>query len=400
MIIEFQVQGLLPFMKEVEREAIEKGRNVGKEKIRNLTNYLKAALHNAPKRSTRLPKTATKPNSAYRMNDIPNRIYFPYPDGGIYDSGMTVEEFMKSINGGFRAKGAGSFQKEKVQTRVRGTKPPGTYAYENQRPGEFFTKGTGKIPEQYRLENIRKRQQTFAEKQDRKNFKSTLKEARKIRELEREAEKALDASEKKRKRMKTKISDKVQRAVNAREKRRIERDRKLEEFEKKNRAYRIVIPKSRGGYTDKPIPKTLLRESTPSGSVPRTWSGGGLKKYFISRNWKVKKVGDIGAVLYVTPAPYGTPQPAEDDDFLHRLENGGTMLTSRFIIGYLVRFHSTDKTGKKHYSHQRISFQPLFNDSDILGADKISRKRKQATPHPFVKPTIDKVQKEIQDRNS
>lgn len=59
----------------------------------------------------------------------------------------TMEEFLK---GAYRAINAGSFKKEKVQTRVKGSFPPGTYAQKNEQPGTFFTKKTGKFSEEER----------------------------------------------------------------------------------------------------------------------------------------------------------------------------------------------------------------------------------------------------------
>ena len=396
MKLEFQVN-TEPFMKELRLEALSMGKRRAKTEIRKLANYLKRALHNAPSRAKRQSKTsaASRPNSHYREGqDL--RIFFPDPDGGIHDSGMTVSQFLQHIKGGYRATGAGSFLKEKVQTRARGGYPPGTYAERNQRPGEFFRKGTGRFSqkERERLAKIRERRRRLEADLKRRERKTASKELANLRKLEAETEDALFLGERKQRALQKRLATKRQAMIARRNQRNADRKRRLAAFDEKNRRYRIVIPSSRGGYTDKPRAKPLFRIGGTPGSVPKTWSGGGLREYFISRNWKVEQVSDLEVNLALRAQPKGTYNDPTDDAHLFELERGGSMKVQHFLIGYIVYFRDESSNGRK-FSHRRVSIMALYSDSPSLKSLQVPRQVRRIQPHPFVAPTIKQVRQKF-----
>ena len=274
----------------------------------------------------------------YVESSTPNRIYFPDPDGGEpIDSGMTVGEYLKKIKGGYRAKGAGSFQKEKVQTRVKGSNPPGTYAEKNQRPGKFFTKGTGKFSTKER-EKIAKQKRLLAEYREKLEKADADKAARlelEVESIERQLAAGVTSGMTKRKakalsRKQAKRKEKLQQLAARRE----EKFRKREE---KKRLYRIVKPTSRG-WEDKPARNTLLRRGADPGKVPKTWKGGCLREKFLARNWFVEKISDYQTNIKIRPAPNSEGTLIQDNAFLRRLEFGGWATTKPIVKGYLVFF--------------------------------------------------------------
>ncbi len=402
--VRFELQYSMDFMKTIREEGLKKGKQLAKEEIRDLAKYLGKSLHNAPKRTRRRDTLRGKGNDGYSEGTQNMRIFFPDPKGGIMDSGMTSAELLQMLKGAYRAKGAGSFRKEKVQKRVRGTAPPGTYAERNQRPGEFFTKGTGRFSqkERARLEKIRQRKRKLIRTLRQKNRKADRKAMEKIRELEHKAEAALDQSEKKQRRLQERLTEKRRKAAEDLAKRNAARDQKLREFDERNRRYRIVVPNSRGGYVEKPLQKPIFRKSTPAGQMPRTWSGGGLIEYFISRNWKTEKVSDLEVEVSLKAKPFGNYRSADSDGFLHRLEHGGMMRTKPFVIGYLVVFQ--DQTTRKNgtvqkFSHRRVSIRPIMSDDPDLKSLRVPGRERRVFPHPFVSRTVEEVQKSYQSRN-
>lgn len=402
MRIQFEAQYVFDFAKTIEREGLKKGKALAKSEIRNLAQYLKKALHNAPQRAKRQNKLTGKPSAHYQEGpDL--KVFFPDPKGGIRDSGMTVPEFLQMIKGAFRAKGFGSFQKEKVQTRVKGTSPPGTYAFKNQKPGQFFTKGTGRFSqkERERLAKIRERRRKLERNETRRNRKASAQDLKRVRELERKAEEALFESEKKTQRRQAVISGKRQKMMEARSQRNAERSRKLKAFDEKNRRYRIVIPNSRGGYTDKPRQKALFRIGGAAGKVPKTWSGGGLREYFISRNWQVEKISDLETNLVLRPQPKKEFQSPDQDANFQTLEQGGTMRSSPFLVGYVIDFR--DETRRRNgtvqrFSHRRFSIRAIYSNDAELKSLRVPRRALTVNAHPFVGPTVEKVRKEFQSR--
>lgn len=309
-------------------------------KVENKAAYLARTLHNAPRRARRDPQRK-RPNQHYAAASVPNRIFFPDPNGGPpVDSGLTVEQYLKQIKA-FRASGHGSFQKEKVQTRVKGSTPPGTYAEKNQKPGEFFTKGTGRFSEKEnaRLQKIRDKKRKLEKSLNSRQRKS-------LRSIQRQID-MLERSKPESKRL-GKLRDRYR----ARKEEMAQtRRKKMADFREKNRRYRIVIPHSRGNYTADPLPVTLLRQGGTD--VPKTWSGPGAStRNWLAKSWTVEKVSDDAYKVELTPLG------RSNGGFLQRLEYGGSFKTKPVVKGYLVTFHDGSSSGRQ-YSHRRISFVPM-----------------------------------------
>lgn len=346
------------------------------KEIENLAAYTAKSLHNAPKK---VPESQKNPRKGAYYEEMTLRIYFPNPNGGLEDSGMTVAEYLKKIKGGFRATGHRTFEKEKVQTRAKGSRPPGTYKYENQRPGEFFTKGTGFFGEEEhaRLENIRKKRRKLNRDLRKRNSEATAKVRMQIRSLERSAKRAAIRGAKldqKRARKLTKLQESV---VKKRQKLLFQRDQKLAKFEEKHRAYRIV---QRGNSVVDPQKTGFLRIGARAGQVPRSWSGGGLRNYYIRKNWEVNITK--GAIIKLDPFPGG-----RDSTVLQKLECGGIIESSPVLMGYSV-FIEDESSGGAKFSHRRILFYPVYSYEAPINEPT---RHLTMRPRPFVAPTLERI---------
>ena len=352
-------------------------------RIRSIVNYTAVALTNEPKRvKSAPPKKITSSSAHYRAAAKENTIWIPDGAGGIRDTGLTVAQYLKKIKGAYRATGSGSYLKEKVQTRVKGSYPPGTYAERNQRPGEFFRKGTGRFSddEWARIAENRRKLDTREREIQAKAREADDLELRKYnRQLVRIAhQKGL--LRKRGEERRAAVASAIQKKRAKYEERRAQLRRAREE----HTLYRIVKPDK--GYTDTPLPVSILRKGAPAGSPPKSWPGGGRREYFISKaqrngqwvgNWKVSQVGDFAFTISLTPLPKQSGE--SDSDFLRRLEYGGSVQTTRRVMGYLLNTEGRSK------SHRRISRLPLRGGS----------KQTHVAPRPFVAPVLERIRKKF-----
>lgn len=388
------------------REKVNKKLTGLEGRIENIAAYLANSLMNEPKRvKSAPPKNLTGNSTHYMAASKPNTIFIPDGHGGIQDTGETVADFLKRIKGGYRANGSGSFQKEKIQTRAKGSKPPGTYAYENQRPGEFFTKGTGRFSERenQKLKKIRELNAKLADPLTRGDRKRLHRITLQINRLERQLD-SDQLSDRRRKTVAAKSREKWQKQQSLRADLEAKRRKKLDEQRQKRLTYRIVIPSARGGYTDAPKPATLLQKGSAAGQAPKSWPCGGLREYFMSKrdggtnpetgkkvwrgNWQVRKIGRFHYEVSIRPAPKQPHDLAGSNQFLHTLERGGSVLTTPVVKGYLLNTRDTSSSGRR-FSHRRISLMPIKSKSKTVSV----------APRPFVRPVVERVREYVRKRN-
>lgn len=370
--------------------------------IVNVANYLQRALHNAPNHH---------PPKKQKKLDYQNRVYFPAPNGGIKDSGMTVKEYLKVIKGGYRAVGNGT---RNVRKYNRPDRPdlPGLRQFPRERVGEIrrtqgtdaarklaerlerktALRGTGKVgkAEYEKLEKLAKRRAEIMAKSTAsiRSLERSLEAAKQIRKAEIEADKKIKLSrkerDKKRKAYNAKINGMQRQLRMKREIQRIKNAEKAREFDEKNRRYRIVVPSSRGGYVTEMLPQTLVTPGAKPGKPPYTRERPGFYNKYIARKWRVVKNGK-GYNVILSP---GRDMP-ETTGFLKHLEYGGSEKDTPVIIGYFVEFRDNDARGRR-FKHRRIAIRPLFTKQ---------RKMSMIAAHPFVRPTVSKVQKQLKTRN-
>lgn len=379
---------------------IERAGKVAKKqvqsKISNIQAYLLKALQNAPKKakSVRTDRSGEKSRD-YMQSRTELRIFYRDKNtGAIYDSGLTVKQFLKKIKGGYRATGAGSFMKEKVQTRVQGSKPAGTYADKNQRPGEFFRKGTGKFSdaERKKLKTARDRLDNLSERLQTADAKKTRKLRDEIRILDRQARSKRRGTDAQRQRAGRNADRKRQKLADKQQQLQAQRKQRLAAQKQKDRRYRIVVPSARGGFVDKPLERALLKCGAKPGKVPKTWSGGGLREYFIARNWRVKKISPEHIELSLRPNPISGFDDPGSTGCLRSLEYGGSIIPDRYLMGYLVEFRDTDCRGKQNFSHTRISLRPRYSAP-------ANGRRVSTAARPWVGPTVQRVRERFMKVN-
>lgn len=349
--------------------------------IKNRAGYIAKSLHNAPKRATRQPPDRQRPGANYEKSEIPNRVFFPDPDGGDpIDSGMTVEEYLKSIKGGYKAQGSGSFmQKERRQNWYRRDSQGKIYHNAaGKRVWEFtptFTgtmvkKGTSKFSaaEQKKLDRLRERERDLMRKADAQGRKALSKIQKQIQEAEKKANYKRKLTPKQREKAAQKATSlRAQYAAKQAELKRTKEQKKAD-FREKNRQYRITAPK---GFEMNPKPYSILRKGGKPGEI-KTWGGAGGLEHYIAKHWDLKETRPMEFHL--------TLKPASNDAYLTRTEEGGTFESKPVVYGYLVYFRDSSRL-----SHRRISFLPLYTKP----------KTAHVTARHWVQKTIDKAQKKF-----
>ncbi|MDO4585246.1 MAG: hypothetical protein Q4D62_14220 [Planctomycetia bacterium] len=364
--------------------------------IANIAAYMAVSLARAPKRVKSAPPKKITASSKFYFT-VPTQLFYPDKNApkGYRDAGISMADYLKKIKG-YRAKGAGYYLKEKVQTRVKGSYPPGTYAEKNQRPGEFFAKGTGKISdaERLRLQKYQAQERQLRAKllapHRRKNAKDLLRMQEKLLEIQEQKEALTSMSEKRKarfQRKEAKIRSAFQAKVESRRQKRLER---MKKFREKKVLYRIV--KTTRREVADPQAATVLRKGSEPGNVPFSWPRNGKGNYYISQwsdgvsgngktrwfsNYKVRKTGDWSYEVSIQPLSGRTSYA------LRRLEEGGTRMSTPYVIGYLV--NTRDVKG----GHRRVSFLPVYSDSKTVRVE----------PRPWVSPTVTKVQEYVRKRN-
>lgn len=156
------------------------------------------------------------------------------------------------------------------------------------------------------------------------------------------------------------------------------RRKKMADFRERNRRYRIVVPRSRGGFTANPLPVSMLRIG--GREVPKTWSGlGASTRNWLASGWQVKQLSDEAWKVELTPLG------RSGGNFLQKLEYGGSFQTKPVVKGYLVVFHDESSSGRQ-YSHRRISFAPM----------KTEPKTVQVRGRGWLRAAIERVRKRTQ----
>lgn len=373
------------------------------EQIRNVANYTQRALHNAP--NHRPPKN--KKELQYE-----NRVYFPNPHGGApVDSGMTVKEYLKKINGAYRATG-NSYRNVRKYGRPDRPAMPGIRNFpwqeidkvEKSKGTEAAKKlfqrlsrktalrGTGKVgkAEYEKLEKIQKRREAILRKSTSgiRDLEYSIKTMQQIRKAEIEADRKLKTTKKERGLKRREYSEKLTQMkskLRIRKKKQEERNaKKASEFDEKNRRYRIVVPSARGGYVSEMMNKTLVERGAKAGRPPYTRERPGFYNKYIAEKWQVKQVGKMAFKICLLPGD-GMP---DSKYFLKNLEYGGSEESTPVIIGYTIEFRDNDSAGRR-FKHRRIAIRPILCKPVTC----------TIPPHPFVVPTIQRVQKEVLNRN-
>ncbi len=347
-------------------------------KVENKAAYLARTLHNAPRRAKRDPQRK-RPNQHYAAASVPNRIFFPDPNGGPpVDSGLTVEQYLKQIKA-FRASGHGSFQKEKVQTRVKGSNPPGTYAEKNQMPGVYYTKGTGKF--------------SLKEAEDIRISRDPKAEQRRILREIRKREKLLDK----------KLTQYGRETFSDEEKTEEKGIRKeIRALKKKHtaagshtRAHKIrIVQHTRGDVAARDVRthRTYPQRSKP-GEPPRTRSSkdprGGKRLSLRSGIYFEPTQDKTGFTIYAVSLSSGNL-------IFRNLETGGSTAVDQGkgeLLGYSIsteRTQTSRSDGKTQtFSHRRVSLRKV--------QDGVKKKKITFQPRPFFEPAKARAVEKIQD---
>lgn len=369
--------------------------------IKNVAGYLWKSLHNAP--NHRPPKRKDKAKD-------PNKVYFPGKNGTWEDSGMTVAEYLKRIKGTYRAVGNGTRNVRKYANPDR-PDMPGTRAFPRERIAEVretqgteaaqrlykrlsrktALRGTGKVgKEEYeKLEKLAQKRAEILKKSTAgiRSLEYSIKAAAEVRKAEVEADAKLKIGRKERDKKRKKYSERItsmqRRLRMKKEMQRIKNEEKAREFDEKNRRYRIVIPSKRGGYVAEMMPYTLLTPGAKPGRPPYTRNHPGMYDKFLARGWRVQQHGKEYRVS-LRPGNMRT----SSQTFLKHLEYGGMEEGTPLIIGYRIEFRDEDARGRR-FKHRRIAIRPMLR---FIGNVTIA-------PHPFVHPTVERVQKQLQTRN-
>lgn len=372
------------------------------EQIRNVAAYTKRALHNAPNH---------RPPTKKKKIDYENRVYFPDPKGGMKDSGMTVKQYLKMIDGGYRATGVSKRQVRhyadpnkpempgvrpfpwnevnKIR-RTQGSKTAKALKERLERKRDL--RGTGKVSkaEYEKLEKIQKKRDEIMRKSTAgiQSLAYSIKTMQQIRKAEIEADRKLKTSRKERGKKRREYTSRLSQMKNKLHKRQMKQDErnaaKAKAFEEKNRRYRIVVPSARGGYVKEMMDKTLVTPGAKAGRPPYTRERPGEYNKYIAEKWEVTQTGKMEFKIRLKP---GTDMP-DTKYFLRNLEYGGTEESTPIIIGYEIEFRDNDAKGRR-FKHRRISIRPVLSKPESVSISS----------HPFVVPTIKRVQREVKNRN-
>lgn len=365
------------------KQLIQKAQKQVQREVKNRAGYLAKALHNAPKRATRQPADRQRPGANYERAEVPNRVFFPDPDGGDpIDSGMTVEEYLKSIKG-YKAQGSGSFMQRERHTNWYKRNADGSIYHNNagkrvwevspRFTGSMVKKGTAKFSaaEQKKLDLLRERERDLMRKVGAQGKKSLSKIQKQIRDAEKQANDRRRLTQKQR----TKAAQKATTLRSKYQAKQAElkrtKEQKKRDFREKNVRYRITAPK---GFEMNPKPFTILRKGGKPGEV-KTWGGSGGLQHYIAKHWDLKEVKPMEFNLVL--------KPASSDAYLTRTEEGGTFESKPVVYGYLVYFRDSARL-----SHRRISFLPLYTKP----------KQAHVSARHWVQKTIDKAKQKFLEK--
>lgn len=287
-----------------------------------------------------------------------------------------MEDFLK---GSYRAIGSGSFQKEKVQTRVKGSNPPGTYAEKNQQPGVYYTKGTGKFSLK-EAENIRISRDPKAEQR------------RILREIKKR-EKLLDKNLTQYGRETFSDEEKAEEKGIRKEIRALKK--KHTAAGSHTRAHKIrIVQHTRGDVAARDVRthRTYPQRSKP-GEPPRTRSSkdpkGGKRLSLRSGIYFEPTQDKTGFTIYAVSLSSGNL-------IFRNLEKGGSTSVDQGkgeLLGYSIsseRSQTSRSDGKTQtFSHRRVSLRKV--------QDGVKKKKITFQPRPFFEPAKARAVERIQD---
>lgn len=352
-------ESIKAFRKAVEKKKREMMQGVRKE-MRGVMMYTYRTIQNS---FGKLPKRERKGQELFLFDQEGRKI-------------CPMEDFLK---GSYRAIGSGSFQKEKVQTRVKGSNPPGTYAEKNQQPGVYYTKGTGKFSLK-EAEDIRISRDPKAEQ------KRILREIKK-------REKLLDK----------KLTQYGRETFSDEEKAEEKGIRKeIRSLKKKHtaagshtRAHKIrIVQHTRGDVAARDVRthRTYPQRSKP-GEPPRTRSSkdprGGKRLSLRSGIYFEPTQDKTGFTIYAVSLSSGNL-------IFRNLEKGGSSTIDQGkgeLVGYAIsseRSQTSRSDGKTQtFSHRRVSLRKV--------QDGVKKKKITFQPRPFFEPAKARAVEKIQD---
>lgn len=391
------------FSKPFKEKVVERMEKADK-KIGNIAAYTAVSLSRAPHRvkATRPAKITENLNST-NFRAYPLKLYYPNPNGGGYiDSGMTMEEYLKKIKGGYVARGSGRFaasrfkyhEARKYRSPDFRMTPGSSYAVRGgstrvtERTNRTYLKGTAKFSaeESAKVREYKRKEASILAKLRSDDAKKTskkwdkyLESLRKLKEKEAAAKRITSKKkasfEKKKAAARQKYEDFVTKIQ-------AKRNATFQKWKDRNIRYRIVAP-LRGDTLD-PQAGGLLRKGSQPGTPPKTWAGSGITNYYIGQrengtdkmtgkkkwvnNYLVEKQGDLSYTVTLKPLK------GSGDGTLYRLEYGGSQFMQPLLIGYIVT--SRDKGG-----HRRVSFRKVKGKSKSV----------ETAARPWISPTVERV---------
>lgn len=352
-------ESIKAFKKAIEKKKREMMQGVRKE-MRGVMMYTYRTIQNS---FGKIPKKEIKGQELYLFDRDGRKI-------------CPIEDFLR---GAYRATGSGSFQKEKVQTRVKGSNPPGTYAEKNQQPGVYYTKGTGKF--------------SLKEAEDIRISRDPKAEQRRILREIKKREKLLDK----------KLTQYGRETFSDEEKAEEKGIRKeIRALKKKHtaagshtRAHKIrIVQHTRGDVAARDVrTHRMYPQRSKPGEPPRTRSSkdprGGKRLSLRSGIYFEPTQDKTGFTIYAVSLSSGNL-------IFRNLEKGGSSTIDQGkgeLVGYAIsseRSQTSRSDGKTQtFSHRRVSLRKV--------QDGVKKKKITFQPRPFFEPAKARAVEKIQD---
>ena len=373
------------------------------KKIGNIAAYLAITLSRTPKRvkSSRPEKVSASLDGAnYRA--YPLKIWFPTPEGGIVDSGMTAEEYLKKIKGGYVARGSGKFRARRLKYHERSKFENPSFRMNvgseyrvglgstrvTERTNRRYLKGSGRFSDEERekVHDLKKQRQALRRKlwdSDRSRtaraYGALVRANNRIRDVQTDSAKKRKKHEEKRAANQQKYFDTLAKIQNKRAER-------MAKWNEKHVRYRIAAQSGRLGrnQTRDPQGGGLLRKGSTPGNPPKTWAGSGITNYYIGQrengtdemtgkkkwvnNYLVEKTGEFEYTISIRDLK------GSGSSVLVDLEYGGSRTSDPILEGYIV-------TTRDFQSHRRVYFTKV----------KGKKKTIQIKKRPWFSPAIERV---------
>jgi|GEM_PF-3481552 len=352
-------ESIKAFKKAIEKKKREMMQGVRKE-MRGVMMYTYRTIQNS---FGKIPKKERKGQELYLFDRDGRKI-------------CPIEDFLR---GAYRATGSGSFQKEKVQTRVKGSNPPGTYAEKNQQPGVYYTKGTGKFSLK-EAENIRiSRDPEAAQRKILREIKKREKVLdKKLAQYGRDTFSDAEKAEEKGIRKEIRALKKKHGAIGSHA-----------------RAHKIrIVQHTRGDVPARDVQThRMYPQRSKPGEPPRTRSSkdprGGKRLSLRSGIYFEPTQDKTGFTIYAVSLSSGNL-------IFRNLETGGSTAVDQGkgeLLGYSIsteRTQTSRSDGKTQtFSHRRVSLRKV--------QDGVKKKKITFQPRPFFEPAKAKAVERIQD---